>query len=251
MKNVVHSKAAMVVLAVLALLLVVAIVELAWIKWSGSAVPRPDISRQPQTIGSGAPLTYVVLGDSTAVSQGGDYAQGYATATAAYLARTHRVAWVNVGVSGARAKDVADAQAKQAVAFKPDVVLVAVGANDVTHVTSSASVRDSLQKTIAQLRAANPNVRIVLTGAPDMGAPPRIPQPLRWLAGIRTTQINKTIAGLADSDRVVFAPIADQTGPAFRANHNLFAADRFHPTTDGYKLWIPVLTRAFDQVSTD
>ncbi|MET0779544.1 MAG: SGNH/GDSL hydrolase family protein [Candidatus Saccharimonadales bacterium] len=238
----------MIPLFIVVLLLGFAAFELAWIKFNGKPVPRPNISQSPQTIGSGSKLTHVVLGDSTSISQGGDYAQGYATATALYIAQTHTVTWANFGVSGARAKDVADLQLKQATAYKPDIVLVAVGANDVTHLTSIGSVRDSFRKLISGLQAVNPSVHIILTGSPDMGGPPRLPQPLRTLAGARTQSVNNMIAGLIDGKRVVFAPIAEKTGPLFRANHRLYAADNFHPTTEGYKVWTPVLTGALDQV---
>jgi lysophospholipase L1-like esterase len=238
----------MIPLLLIALVLGFAAFELAWIKFYGKPVPPPNISRSPQTIGKGPKLTYVVLGDSTSIAQGGDYAQGYATATARYIAKTHTVTWVNVGVSGARANDVANLQLKQAVAYKPDIALVAVGANDVTHLTELSVARASLQKIISGLQAANPNVHIILTGSPDMGSPPRIPQPLRMLAGVRTQSLNSMVTGLTDGKRVVFAPIAEKTGPIFRANHHLYAADNFHPTTEGYKVWTPVLTGALDQV---
>jgi lysophospholipase L1-like esterase len=238
----------MIPLFIVVLLVGFAAFELAWIKFYGKPVPPPSISRSSQTIGNGPKLTYVVLGDSTSIAQGGDYAQGYATATAQYIAKTHTVTWVNFGVSGARANDVASQQLEQAAAYKPDIALVAVGANDVTHLTEVSVVKTSLQKIISGLQAANPNVRIILTGSPDMGGPPRLPQPLRALAGVRTQTINSMITGLTDGKRVVFAPIAEKTGPIFRANHHLYAADNFHPTTEGYKVWTPVLTGALDQV---
>jgi lysophospholipase L1-like esterase len=238
----------MIPLIIVILLVGFVVFELAWIKYNGSPVPVPAVSRAPQTIGSGPKITYIVLGDSTSISQGGDYAQGYATATAQYIAKTHAVTWANFGVSGARAKDVADLQLKEAIAYKPDIILVVVGANDVTHLTSIGSVRDSFKKIISGLQAANPNVHIILTGSPDMGSPPRLPQPLRELAGFRTVSLNKMVASLADGKRVVFAPVAEKTGPIFRANHHLFAADNFHESTEGYKVWTPVLTGALDQV---
>jgi lysophospholipase L1-like esterase len=156
--------------------------EAAWLQWNGTPVLPPDIPRTTATIGSGSPLTYVVMGDSTAVSQGSIYSAGYATATAQHMAANHRVTWVNVAVSGARAADVASVQLQKVSPYKPDIVLIAVGANDVTHLTTTNTVTTYLQATIAALKQANGNVRVVLTGAPDMGSPPRIPQPLRWLA---------------------------------------------------------------------
>lgn len=236
----------------IALLLLVAViafvlVEFLWVLYNGRLVPEPVTSRTPQTIGSGPGLRYAILGDSTAVSQGGGYEQGYAVATAQYLAKTHQVTWINLAVSGSRAADIAGKQIEQAVRFKPDLVLIAVGANDVTHLTGSGAVRANLSSAIASLRKINSNVGIILTGSPDMGSVPRFPQPVRWLAGVRTTTLNQTIQQLAAQHHVTFAPIAEKTGAAFRAHPNLFAADKFHPNTKGYLLWIPVLTTAIDQ----
>ena len=221
--------------------------QLLWLKYNGTPVPEPAIPREVQTRGSGKPLRYAVLGDSTSVSQGSAYKDGYAVASAAYLARTHTVSWMNAGVSGARAADVLRDQVPKAAMFAPDVVLIAVGANDVTHGTDAVRVRDDLRETISQLTKANKEVRIVLTGSPDMGSPPRIPQPLRWLAGKRTVALNAKITGLVDDKTVFLAPIAEQTGPAFRADPTLFASDNFHPNAAGYALWSPVVTAALQR----
>ncbi|HYH75451.1 MAG TPA: SGNH/GDSL hydrolase family protein [Candidatus Saccharimonadales bacterium] len=221
--------------------------QLLWLKFNGTPVPRPEIPRGAQTIGTGPVLTYVVLGDSTSISQGGEYTEGYAAQSAAHLAKTHTVTWLNAGVSGATAQDVASEQVARVLKYKPDVVLIAVGANDVTHRTTPKAVVASLEQTISKLRAANSQVRIVLTGSPDMGSPPRIPQPLRWIAGKRTVTLNKDIVALTEREGLVFAPIAAKTGPTFRKHPELFAADNFHPTTEGYRLWTPVITDALDQ----
>jgi lysophospholipase L1-like esterase len=201
----------------------------------------PQIDRSAQTIGSGSKLTYVVMGDSTAVAQGGEYAQGYANTSAQYLSKKYLVTWVNVAVSGARAKDVATGQLREAITYNPDLVLVAVGANDVTHLTSISSVRKSLSAAIDSLRKANGKVQIILTGSPDMGSVPRFPQPVRWYMGTRTVEMNSMVVGLAKEKGVTFAPIAEKTGPTFRAHPELFAADKFHPNTQGYEFWIPVI----------
>lgn len=223
------------------------IFQIAYIKYSGSPVDRSEIPRGEQVIGSGPDLRYAVLGDSTAISQGGVYEEGYAVASAHYLAKDHTVRWKNVAVSGSRAKDVAAKQVPEIIAFKPDLVLIAVGANDVTHLTSISAVCSSLNQAVAALRAANPAVRIIVTGSPDMGSVPRFAQPVRWIAGRQTERLNKAIMKLARQQHLVFAPIAEQTGPTFRKHPELFAEDKFHPTTDGYQLWTPVIQRTIDQ----
>ena len=221
-------------------------IEFLWIKFNGSPIPRPDISNAPDVIGSGKPLTFAVLGDSTAVSQGGLYERGYAKSSALHLSKNYTVTWRNFAVSGARAKDVETMQAIEAAKHKPDIVLVAVGANDVTHLTGINSVHDSLLQTINTLRQANKDVKIVLTGSPDMGSVPRLPQPARWFAGKRTVTVNEMVVKLAEEQQVTFAPIAAKTGPTFRQHPELFAGDKFHPLTEGYDIWTPVITDAID-----
>jgi lysophospholipase L1-like esterase len=77
-----------------------------------------------------------------------------------------------------------------------------------------------------------------------MGAPPRIPRLLRGLASHRTSVVNRMFVAEARELGLVFAPIAERTGPLFRADPSLFAADRFHPNERGYRTWLPVLDAA-------
>ena len=200
---------------------------------------------QPRTFGTAGPsLTYVILGDSTAAGVGGDYEQGIAVSTARALGRTRRVSMSNFAVSGARMHDVRTRQLAAAVALRPSLVLLSAGANDVTHLTRVGSMRDDLRAIVEALRVANPDVKIVITGSPDMGSPPRIPRLLRGLASRRTKSVNRMFRAEAESLRLVFAPIAEVTGPLFRRDPTLFAADRFHPNDRGYATWIPVLDEA-------
>jgi lysophospholipase L1-like esterase len=242
-----HHRLALILCCVGVALLVFILAEVAWLRYNGTVVPRPTITRDVQQVGSGPALRFAILGDSTSVSQGSDYDEGYAAAAVSHLAQTYTVRWQNFGVSGARAHDVADKQAPEAAAFAPDIALLAVGANDVTHLTEIGTARQALTVTIQTLRKANADVRIVLTGSPDMGSPPRLPQPLRWLAGERTKAFNTMAVELVDQQNLTFAPIAAQTGPAFRKDPTLFAQDNFHPNADGYALWAPVVIRAIDQ----
>ena len=208
-------------------------------------------SREPVQFGTdGAPLVYVVMGDSTGAGVGAPYETGIAVGTARHLARTRRVTMTNFSISGARAKGVLEKQAAEAAALKPDVVLLSMGANDVTHLTSVRSMRRSLDAIVRTLRAANPAVAIVITGSPDMGSPPRIPRLLRGIASWRTKAVNRMFIDEARRLELTFAPIAERTGPLFRRDRSLFEADRFHPNARGYATWIPVLNEALDLATT-
>jgi lysophospholipase L1-like esterase len=236
----------LVIAAVILAFLLFALIEVLVIKYRGSPVAAPDIPRASQTFGSGPALTYVVMGDSTSIGQGTDYNQSYAEASARHLAQTHSVKFVNVGVSGAVAKDVLDNQLSQAIKYRPDIVLLAVGANDATHFTGGKSLRQSVQQIINQLREANCEARIVVTGSPAMDSVPRFPWPARQLMGLRTRQVNAVFTGLINQNKLVFAPIALKTRAAFLADPTLFAADEFHPNARGYDLWKPVINDALD-----
>lgn len=222
------------------------IVQILYIKYSGSPVAVPTIPREPQVIGEGTPLKYAVLGDSTAVSQGSEYEKGIARLTALHLAKTHQVTLQNFAVSGARIHDVLKSQTDQAVQFNPDIVLISVGANDVTHVTRLHDFKTKLEETIRKLKAPNPAVRIILTGSPQIGSVPRLPQPMRYFARLRSAQINDVVDQISRSQSVGFARIADRTGSVFDEDRTLFAADNFHPNEKGYAAWIPTLTDAID-----
>jgi lysophospholipase L1-like esterase len=199
----------------------------------------------PRTFGSsGPPLVYAVMGDSTAAGVGGDYERGIAVSTAKELAETHVVTMTNVAVSGARMRDVRRLQLPRIEALRPDLVLLSAGANDVTHLTSIRRMREDLRAIVTALTAVNPDVRIVITGSPDMGSPPRIPRLLCGIASVRTKQVNRMFRAEAARDGLGFAPIAAATGPLFRGDRSLFASDRFHPNDRGYATWLPVLNEA-------
>ena len=192
-------------------------------------------------------LTYVILGDSTAAGVGADYQKGIAVQSTAELSKTHTVSMTNLAVSGARIHDVLIDQLPRAEALKPDLVLLAVAPNDVTHLTSIHSMRRDLIAIVSRLRASNPKVAIVVTGSADMSTPPRIPRLLRGLAGARSRAVNRMFVDEVKKERLTFAPIAAETGPIFRKDPSLFGPDRFHPNERGYAVWTAVINRAIAQ----
>ena len=220
------------------------------------AIPGPDDhfqnpSRSPVTLGkarAGHHLIYVVMGDSTAAGEGGDYKSGIAMETATFLSTLSPIVMINLAVSGAKVSDVQAEQLAAAEALKPDIVLLAVGANDGTHFTLSGRIRSGMDDILNGLHSANPHMKILLTGSPELGAAPRFAQPLRWLAGTQTTRVNAVIIDVAHERGAIFVPIARETGPLFRADRGLYAPDRFHPNNRGYATWFPVLNKALGRL---
>jgi len=189
-------------------------------------------------------ITYVILGDSTAAGVGADYQQGIAIQTTAELSKTHKVTMTNLGVSGARIHDVLVEQLPRAESLHPDLVLLAVAPNDVTHLTRISSMKRDLLAIVHRLRAANRDVVIVVTGSADMSTPPRIPRLLRGIAGARSRAVNRMFVSVANDEHLTFAPIAAKTGPLFKKDPSLFGPDRFHPNERGYAVWTAVINKA-------
>jgi len=239
-----------VLLGVMCIVVVLVIIEFIVVKNNGAQVDAPIIPRETQVSGSGPKLTYVVMGDSTTISQGSEYQDGYVIASVKHLAKNYTVTFANVGISGATAKTVLDNQLAGATAYKPDVVLLAVGANDATAFTSSRSIQASIQSIIDGLRAANPSVRIIVTGSPAMDSVTRFPFISKLIMRLRTYQVNKAFEQTIAKNSLTLAPIAEKTRAAFLADPTLTAVDKFHPNARGYALWIPVINRSLDEALT-
>jgi len=249
MKALPTTKVLLILGIIIGLLLCLVLINFLIIKYNGTNVPAPAIPRQVEKYGTGKPLKYVVLGDSTSISQGGDYDRGYARESARFIAgKGYNVTFQNFGISGARAADLLEKQIPKAAAIKPDIVLIAVGANDTTHFTDTDNVRRDLASVIAKLKKANPAVRILLTGSPQMGSVPRFPEPSKTIMRQRSAQINTAVRGLVNNNQVYFVPIAEETGPIFTRHPEYYAADNFHPNTTGYTIWTPVITDVLAKV---
>lgn len=191
--------------------------------------------------------TAVWIGDSTAYGIGvTDAADGVAARVAG--PRDERV--VMLAVSGDTMADLTRDQLPEVAALAPDRVYVSIGANDVTHLTSKDSFGAGYR---ALLRALPADSEVVVLGVPDMGAPPRLLQPLRAIAGLRGRQLDAVVRDAvadAKADRpgaTTYVDIAGPTGPPFRRDPaRYFADDRYHPSADGYRLWADAVLAAVE-----
>lgn len=188
---------------------------------------------------SGVPLLFVVLGDSTgsgvgAVTQDLGYPRRCARALAERTGR--RVQLRDFAVSGARVTDVAQDQLPRMRGLRPDLVLLVIGGNDVTHLTSPTAVRKDLGRVLDTLAVTG--APVVVSGVPAMGTATRLLQPLRFLTGAIAALLYDPIWRDETARRNMHrVDLADRTGPAFSRDHSLLAPDGFHPGPRGYEVW--------------
>jgi len=187
--------------------------------------------------GRGEPFDLVVLGDSSAAGLGADAAHetvGAIIASGVAALTGRRVRLTNRAVVGAESSDL-DRQLANGLeeVMRPDVVLIMVGANDVTHrIERTASVRQ-LEQTVRRIRALGSEV--VVGTCPDLGTIQPIRQPLRallqrWSRDLAAAQ---TVAVVEAGGRTV--SLGDLLGPEFAQSPlEMFSKDRFHPSAAGY-----------------
>ncbi|CAL9476247.1 MULTISPECIES: SGNH/GDSL hydrolase family protein [Streptomyces] len=184
------------------------------------------------------PLRLTMLGDSTAAGQGVHRAgqtPGALLASGVAALAERPVELRTVALPGARSDDL-DRQVALVLAGPgpvPDICVIMVGANDVTHrMPATRSVR-CLASAVRRLRTAG--AEVVVGTCPDLGTIEPVRQPLRWLARRASRQLAaaQTIGVVEQGGRTV--SLGDLLGPEFAANpRELFGPDNYHPSAEGY-----------------
>ena len=183
----------------------------------------------------GKPLNMVILGDSTAAGYGVHRPREtpgalFATGVSRRLrrpVRLHRLAIVGAMSAGL------PYQVDAALEYDPDIALIMIGGNDVTHVAGFGAAAKHLGDAVRRLRAAG--CKVVVGTCPDIGAIAPIKPPLRWLARRWSRQLAaaQTMAVVAAGGSTV--SIGDLLGRQFEADPaRMFGSDRFHPSVEGY-----------------
>lgn len=183
----------------------------------------------------GKPITVVVLGDSTAAGYGVHRPRetpGALLATGVSRRLRRPVRLRRLAVVGASSAGLVS-QVEVALEYRPELAVILVGANDVTHRTPRAVAVGHLADAVHALRAAG--AAVVVGTCPDLGTIRPIHPPLRWLARRWSRQLAaaQTVAVVAAGGWTV--SLSDLLGPKFAADPlRMFSVDRFHPSADGY-----------------
>ncbi len=132
----------------------------------------------------GATLDLLVVGDSIAAGLGAELPKetlGARLATRLAKATRRSVRLRTVARVGSESSMLADQLAALPPAYRPDLAVIVVGGNDVTHRVPVAESVRHLEEAIAALR--DRGAEVVVGTCPDLGALRPVPQPLRALAG--------------------------------------------------------------------
>lgn len=185
----------------------------------------------------GDPLRLLMLGDSIAAGLGAERRKETLGARIARgLAKDlHRsVELRTAAVVGSESSALAGQLDAVPTSYLPDVAVVVVGGNDVTHRVPVTESVAHLEAAVARLRARG--AVVVVGTCPDLGALREVPQPLRSLASRSSRQLALAQREAAVRSGAHAVSLADAVGPFFLTNpHEMFSLDRFHPSPLGYR----------------
>jgi len=134
--------------------------------------------------------------------------------------------------SGARTVDVLTRQIPR-VRRAPDVSLLVVGTNDVTHVTSPAAVARMSGALLDALEALG--APVVMSSLPEFRAMRLLPHPLmEAVLGYGAVVGAVQRRAVAPRPRVRLVDVSRAVGGEFVADSRTMSADSFHPSAAGY-----------------
>lgn len=188
------------------------------------------------------PVRCLVLGDSAAVGYGMDRADATPPAMLGIGLAHVLDAQVEIrseAVVGAQTHDLRE-QIEAAGDFDPDLVVIVIGTNDVTHRVPTYQSTRLLGSAVKKL--VDGGAQVVVGTCPDLGTVRPLPQPLRWIARRKSRSLarKQTVATVRAGGRAV--SLGSLLGVLFTEKYDvMFGEDRFHPSETGYANMVSVL----------
>lgn len=188
-------------------------------------------------------LSILTLGESPVAGVGvGTHEEAITGQLALALsARLQRpVAWRACGKNGVTAREALE-QVLPAVPQQPvDIALVAFGVNDTTAFRPVSVWRRDLCGVLDALDERCRPQLLVVSGVPPMSHFPALPQPLRWVLGMKARALDAAVRELAPArPRTIYVPLSLNPRDA-----GMMAEDGYHPSATGCTAWAQVLADA-------
>lgn len=216
------------------LLLPVTALQGLWLRRRALRLPGAPGERRG-SCGEGEPLHLLALGDSIIDGVGTGHVEEslpvqFACALAEELGQ--RVEWLIEGQTGNTIDDVLTCLDAVEEGYAADVILLSVGVNNVTGLTSTRYWRARLEELLNRLGNSFPDARIIFAGLPPMSRFPLPPQPLRFSLGLRATTLDRIASSLIASH-----PNARHIPTRINPDEHGFCEDGFHPSAESCTLW--------------
>ena len=143
---------------------------------------------------------------------------------------------LNRGFGGSQLSDAARYAARIVTPYKPRVVVLYAGDNDLAAGKKPEAVRDDYKKFVAAVRGKLPDVKIVFIAIK--------PSPKRWALADQAKETNRLVrAEMKDPNQVFVNVWPYMIGTDGKPRRELYVADELHMTPEGYKVWAALVRR--------
>lgn len=185
----------------------------------------------------GQPIELLVLGDSLAAGLGAEkrkHTFGARLAKEVGVLTGRPVQLRTAAVVGSESHMLAEQMRGLPDTYLPDVAVIVVGGNDVTHLISPAEACSHLEHAVRSLRSRG--TEVVVGTCPDLGSLRAVPQPLRSLLSRMSKRMARAQTRTVSRAGGVAVSLRHTVGPVFRAEPGkMFSLDQFHPSAAGYR----------------
>lgn len=180
------------------------------------------------------PLNLLFVGDSTMAGVWVSHqnaALGFLTATEVSTRLRRSVRWELVAKSGLTVSQAADfLEPRQRL--RPDVLITALGGNDVLAQTPLRRFLAAYGNLLATALRGNRAGLAVVSGLPPLHITPAVPHPLRWFFGLCAKGLDRRLR-----DDLKARPGVSFVSLGWAADKTRLAVDRFHPGEGLYREW--------------
>ena len=202
--------------------------------------PAPDLESFDPSREFGDPvrptLRVAVLGDSSVTAPGVRSPDDiWVSRVGRRLADDYYVVLSSFAVGGSTARDLIEEQLPSAIEFQPDLVLIAVGANDAMRGVPLRAFERNLDTLVGRLAVTGAN--IVLSGVGDLGSIPRLHPPLENLMSRRASRFDRAHWRVAARHGATVVRQRSDDRRVWYRDPALWADDRFHVSSQGHERW--------------
>ena len=204
------------------------------VKKNTPRLPEPKGLREGQ-MGTGTPLSILILGDSAAAGVGVETQQdALLGAVIDELKMDYAIDWkLHAKTGDGTSQIIQNIHTLENRHY--DVVLTSVGVNDVTKLMSAKQWVKKQQDLYRLIQQKFSPTLVIAAGVPPMHLFPALPNPLSWLFGQYAKQMNVKLAQLVHTRSNM--QWIEYDLQQYQALNLDMAADGFHPSKEIYQIW--------------
>lgn len=186
-------------------------------------------------------IKILVAGDSTGVGTGATMPED---STAGQLGKKYPTADItNISQNGLKLEGLESKLKNTEQTY--DLILIQIGANDIVQQTDNKKIEETLNSVLQ--RATSKSKKVILLTAGNVGLSPVFKSPISNILTFKTKEVrNIFIKTVTQYPTVTYVDLfKEKSEDIFITDvKKYYAADRFHPSSEGYKVWFTEIEKS-------